>query len=406
MAPRHIVVAVALAALNFPVATATATEGPIVEGPLEADQSVAGADETSSTPGTPAPVSGSGPPGSFTRELWSEEEVGGENGLSVISSTAAGTFALTGVVFDDSTTAAVTGANVYLIDPFPLCHRAESTSPSHLEPAGPGDCGTARTVASTTTDSQGAFAFINMPPAPYLHLRVDGSGFGTYQLLNGRYLEDETYVSTIELGPTAQTFDESGTKADSTLSAATAGSGYDSNGRVPPTLLVAQYPQASDCSVGGSLRTVRRFPWRFYVLHTMSGEIFGTAFPGGAFKIEAAKAIAQAIQSYAWYHRVRGGNAAGGADVDNTTQFQCFKPHRPVRRSWRTWVGDILDERIADSNNDIQLTQYRAGTYNCVEGGIHAPDGNILSQLGSRRARNNAASTTGAASTTTTTPDT
>jgi hypothetical protein len=385
MAWRRISVAfaIAVAALFLVAVGAGADDPPVVEGPLEADQSPAGADETSSTPGTPAPVSGSGPPGSFTRELWSEEEVGAENGLSVVSSTAAGTFALTGVALDGSTGGPVAGARVFLIDPYPLCHRPERASRSEGA-GGPSGCGSPRTVASTTADSRGAFAFINIPMAPYLHLRVERAGFGTYEVRNVRYFENETYVTTVELGPTAQTYDESGTKADSTRTGASVGSGYDSNGRIPPSLLVARFPQTRPgCEQAGSLLSVRRYPWRFYVLHTMSGEIFGSDFPNGAFKIAAAKANAQAISSYAWYHRIRS-TAAGSADVDNTTRFQCFKPHMPVMRKWRTWVEDPLDERIADANNDILLTQYRRGTYSCVEGGDHAPDNNILSQLGSK----------------------
>jgi hypothetical protein len=215
------------------------------------------------------------------------------------------------------------------------------------------------------------------------NLTVTKTGYGSYAVNYVQYLPDETYVVTAELGAVAQTYNESFSAADSTLTAASSGSGYDSDGRVPPSLRVAQFPQASNCSANGSLLRVRRYPWRFYVLHTMSGEIPGDFWPGGFFHIAAAKSVAQAIQSYAWYHRIRGGNAAGGADVDNTTSFQCFKPQRPVRRVWRSWVGDITDERVADSNNNIQITQYRAGSYNCTEAGFPA-NGNILSQLGAK----------------------
>jgi hypothetical protein len=370
-------VAIVLAAIHFASGSAGAAEGAIVEGPLDADQSAAGADETSHPAATPTPVSGTGQTGSYTRELWSEEEVGGENGLSVVSSTASGTFALTGLVLDGDTGAPIPGATVRLVDPCPTCYGPASAA-AFGPPGGPA------TVASTTTDAAGSFAFINVTPAPTLNLGVTKTGYGSYAVNGVQYNSNETYVTTAELGATSQTYNESGTKANSTLTGASVGSGYDSNGRVPPSLLVAQFPQAvPSCQPAGSLLRVRRYPWRFYVLHTMSGEIFGSGFPNGAFRIASAKANAQAINSYGWYHRIRS-TAAGSADVDNTTNFQCFKPHRPVMRKWRTWAEDILDERIADGNNDIQITQYRAGTYNCVESGDHAPNNNILSQLGSK----------------------
>jgi hypothetical protein len=104
---------------------------------------------------------------------------------------------------------------------------------------------------------------------------------------------------------------------------------------------------------------------------------------GGFFKEASSKAVAQAIQSYAWYTRRFRETAAGGADVNNTTEYQCFKPHVRVRRSFRRWVNDILNERIVE-NARVQNTEYRAGTYNCVESGLHAQNGNVLSQLGAK----------------------
>jgi hypothetical protein len=269
-----VTITILLAALYFAVATARAAEGTIVEGPLAADQSAAGADQTSYPAATPTPVSGTGQTGSYTREPWSEEEVGGENGLSVVSSTASGTFALTGIVLDGDTGAPVQGAAVRLVDPCPTCYRPERAA-ALGPPGGP------VTVAAATTDGAGSFAFINISPLPRLDLTVTKTGYGFYAVQGIHYSSDETYVTTVELGPTQQTYNEAGTKSDSTLTAASAGSGYDSNGRVPPSLQVAQFPQAfPSCAPAGSLRRVRRYPWRFYVLHTMSGEILGSGFPG------------------------------------------------------------------------------------------------------------------------------
>ncbi len=61
--------------------------------------------------------------------------------------------------------------------------------------------------------------------------------------------------------------------------------------------------QAADCSAASTSGTVRRYPWSFYVLHTIAGEIKGRGFPGGAFDVAATRAVMAAVQNFAWYHR-------------------------------------------------------------------------------------------------------
>jgi hypothetical protein len=94
--------------------SAVADEGPIVEGPRNADQSPTSTNETSYTTATPTPVAASGSVGTVAREVWSAEEIDSENDLAIVTSTAAGTFALTGVVQDEVTGAPVGGATVSL----------------------------------------------------------------------------------------------------------------------------------------------------------------------------------------------------------------------------------------------------------------------------------------------------
>lgn len=79
-----------------------------------------------------------------------------------------------------------------------------------------------------------------------------------------------------------------------------------------------------------------------------------------------------------------GGSAAGGADVDNSTSYQCFKPQYPVRRevlrSWRAWLQEVLQNRVVDSNGNIQQTQYRAGSSQTCADPAYPANGNLLSQ--------------------------
>jgi hypothetical protein len=326
------------------------------------------ADET--TPDQPAsatPVDGSGGTGlaaaatTYTTDVWSADDVDNASGLHVISSTATGTFALTGVVLDQAGGTPVSGATVTLSN---VCSGCSDLS--------------------ATTNATGAFAFINVPASTPPTLAVAAGGFGSYTVSNFGASPDEQYATTVGLTTAAQSYDDSTQPADGTATAASASSGYASDGRVPPFITVAEFPQAIDCSAQSSSYVTRRYSWRFYVLHTMQGEIgadFGPA-NGGFFHQQASKAVAAAIQNYAWYARQHS-NAAGGADIDNTTRYQCFMPHKIVRQAFHTWLEDVLDERIATSSNTIQQTFYKAGGYSCAESAYPA-NGNDLSQFGAK----------------------
>jgi hypothetical protein len=293
--------------------------------------------------------------------VWSADDVDNPTGLHVISSTATGTFALTGVVLDQAGGTPVSGATVTLSS---VC-------------AGCSDL-------SATTNTTGAFAFIDVPASTPPTLAVAAAGFGSYTVSNFGASPDEEYATTVALTTAAQSYDESTQPADGTATAASASSGYASDGRVPPFITVAEFPQAADCSAQSSSYVTRRYSWRFYVLHTMQGEIggdFGSA-NGGFFHQQASKAVAAAIQNYAWYARQHS-NAAGGADIDNTTRYQCFMPHKIVRQAFHTWLEDVLDERIATSSNTIQQTFYKAGGYSCADS-AHPANGDDLSQLGAK----------------------
>ncbi|MDQ4126012.1 MAG: carboxypeptidase-like regulatory domain-containing protein [Actinomycetota bacterium] len=345
------------------------------EGPLAIDQTPATArDVAVPAPAAPIPVSADGVVGSFTTELWSPQETGAERGLRVVNSTDADTAAVTGIVLNEDTRDAVAGATVQLYDPCPTCYGPES--------AGAAGTTAGAVVVQTTTDSNGAFAFKDVPPAPDLDLTVSASNYGLYTVKRTSYYRNEYYETTVELESQPQTYDDKASKSESTAFAAASGSGYDSHARVPPFITVAIRPTDQLCAPSGNASRARRYPWRYYVLHTLAGEI------DQRWRREANRAVGAAIQNYAWYHRIRGGTAQLGADVDNTTRFQCFKRFKQIPGSWRDWVEDVLDERIV-SNDQIHLTQYRAGVYTSGCSDPNYPqDGNILSQEGARKRDN------------------
>lgn len=147
---------------------------------------------------------------------------------------------------------------------------------------------------------------------------------------------------------------------------------------MPPSIKVRLYSHVNGCQAGNFRRT-RNYPWKFYVLHVAVAEI-NTNWIEKAWKANAA-----AQQNYAWYHRIQ------DSPINNTTQYQCFKPHRRVPTRWKRWIGDVNDERLKLGNGNVQQTQYRAGRYDCSES-LYPADGNKLSQNGSRaRADSNTA---------------
>jgi hypothetical protein len=92
---------------------------PVAEGdPSASDQSGVTGDDSSPSPATASVVSPTGPAptGSYTLDTWSSDASAADDGLSVVSSTSASTFALTGVVVDAATGAPVANAAVSLAD--------------------------------------------------------------------------------------------------------------------------------------------------------------------------------------------------------------------------------------------------------------------------------------------------
>ena len=70
------------------------------------------------------------------------------------------------------------------------------------------------------------------------------------------------------------------------------------------------------------------------------------------------------------------------AHLENTTNDQCFKPHRKIPTSWGDRVGDVLERRIVNNSDNIVHTFYRSGVQECVEAPPYDQNGNRLSQWG------------------------
>jgi Carboxypeptidase regulatory-like domain len=138
-------------------------------------------------PAKPKPVSLDGVVDEYETEFWDAAETDSVGGLCVVSKTAAGTFAISGIV-NGGQRRPVSGAKVAL---------------ESLGPAGP------NVRADTVTDVDGAFAFVDMPAqgtASCYRTSVEALGFGRYLLISDDLAPGQTYEQTIELGKEPQTY--------------------------------------------------------------------------------------------------------------------------------------------------------------------------------------------------------
>ena len=167
----------------------------------------------------------------YSTSVWDAESSLAPTSLAVTSSTRSGTAALTGVVVDQNSNSPVAGAVV------------------KATPAG-------GATTQTTTDSNGAYGFIDMPASTAgtsYTLSVQATGYGDFTELNDVYLADNTYQQTVPIGNVTQTYDESVPVAETAPTSA-ASSGGDQTGRylsqrhIPPTIRVGFMTRQSNCS--------------------------------------------------------------------------------------------------------------------------------------------------------------
>jgi hypothetical protein len=316
--------------------------GPVADigdevGIPESDNAEIAADLTESTPAAAEPISpiGPAPPGTYTTELWSGASTGTEDGLLVVSSTAPGTSAVTGVARDMTTGDPVSGASVTLTG------------------------GT--TQLATTSNAAGAYAFIDIPSGSY-ELSIAAPNYGAYRLLNNTMGADATYQVTADLDTTAQTFDESDV-ATVQGPPTNPGTAY-SQTRVPPTIRVGVFPlhppgavdsegHSLNCSRSADSYTVVTYPFDYYILRVAKQEVSIVQYnkPG-------EQAFFALAQNYGWFHKT----LPGPFDIENSTRHQCFRPERMVDRRWNSWLQDNLDERVIRSDGKLLETLYLAGS--------------------------------------------
>lgn len=333
------------------VASASPTEIDL-SGPTATDQTPPTSSLVVDTVTAPTATSVNGDStASLTTSVLSPYYVDSPADLQVYTSTESGTSAVTGVVTGNS--GVISGATVIL-------------QPS----AG----GSATTV---TSDSNGGFAFVNMPvgsSGTAYTISVSAPGYGSYAVTNDMYLPDLTYEMTVSLTTSAQSYDASQTVSQGTQSTADTGAlaPYTSFHRPPPTIKVAMYAQGANCTPSGSF-TIKQYPFEYYALHVTASEIFHN------WPETVVRANMVAITNYAWHFVRHPPNSS--YNVDDTTNFQCFETFQKIPSSWPGWMDGMFGSALQQSG-DIEITQFRAGNNECSDPSFPA-NGNILSQLGS-----------------------
>ena len=344
---------------------AVADEDALV-GELSANQAPADVVESDPSPAAPQPATPSGvlPSGSYATEVWDSSEVGNDRGLEVVSSTALGTFATSGIVKDETFELPIAGAAVTVT--------------------------VGGTTVSTTTDSNGAWAVANMPPGPTDLTISAPPSYGSYQLTNSQSSPDTTYEQTVSLSTTALSEDDTPDTVDLTeqdQAIEPPGQAF-SQSRVPPTMRVRMlnlYPVGSpnqkNCAPlpgepGKSdqtpFRPVKTYPFDYYVERVAYQEL-------GSFGLNdvGMKGNFALIQNYGWFHKTKGGSY----DVDNSTRYQCFRERRRVDRRWRQWIKDVLDERVTTAQNKLRETRYFGNQIRGCSDPAYPQHGDIAGQL-------------------------
>jgi Carboxypeptidase regulatory-like domain len=325
------------------------------------DQSAdTGSDEVPTTPVAPQPMSPLGvvDPSMYSTELWDAESTEVQNGLQVITSTAPGTAAVTGVALNDAAARQpLAYATVTLMD-------------------------AVGTQTTTSTDSQGGFAFINMPAGVY-SLTISAPPLGTYRLINDTYEAGGTSELTALVSTEAQTYDASQTAEDSDAATPQTPKKYPSFSRIPPTINVADVKPGSHCvaTISDSAASVRTYDWKYYLLHVAENEVANQHYNEDAFK-----AFALTASNYAWYYKIYPRSyLPAGADTDNSTHFQCMRPGRISNHRWVGWINEALRYRVvtpATKPAGIYDTEYLQGS----QGSCTSPHAGVsstqLTQIG------------------------
>jgi hypothetical protein len=277
-------------------------------------------------------------PSTYSTELWDVETTEVQSGVQVITTTAPGTAALTGVALND----------------------AAARQP--LYPATVTLTDAVGNTTTTTTDSQGGYAYINMPAGVY-SLTISAPPLGTYQLINDTYDPDSTSQLTALVSTEAQTYDQSQTASDSGAGTPPPPKVYPSFSRIPPVINVADVKPNSQCDPtisDAAAAPPRPYDWKYYVLHVAQNEVANQHYNEAAFK-----AFALTASNYAWYYKIYPKSyVPAGVDADNSTNFQCMRPGRITDPHWVGWINEALRYRIVTPSTKpagIYDTEYKAG---------------------------------------------
>jgi hypothetical protein len=127
-------------------------------------------------------------------------------------------------------------------------------------------------------------------------------------------------------------------------------------------------------TISDSAASVRTYDWKYYVLHVAENEVASLHYNADAFKT-----FAVAASNYAWYSKLYPRSyLPAGADIDNSTHFQCMRPGRISDARWVGWINQALRYRLVTPSTKpagIYDTEYKAGT----SGSCASPHGGVSS---------------------------
>jgi Concanavalin A-like lectin/glucanases superfamily len=314
-------------------------------------------------------ISPSGPVSSdsYSTIVATSDETEMPSGISVVTSTADGTWALTGGVIDINSGAPISGASVQIsyVQTCSSCNPPPPPSP-----------------VTATASSSGAFAFINMPlpPTDYAaQLTVTSSGYGTYTLTNLVTEANNERTATVMLDADNQTWDDaivptstSSSAGDSeytidnsllaTIDDAKASGLYGSVRRIPPMIKVHEYSLLMpSCSQGSHDYHRHWYRTEFYLLHVLRGESYA------GWPEQAIKANMAAAENYAWYFMLKTRDSSKAA-LTNTSLYQCFPraattsvkwmAQHPAGPHWSSWLHDDVEKTWIGPDDAVLETQF------------------------------------------------
>jgi hypothetical protein len=341
-------------------------------GPVAADQPPAAGESDGATPVAPSATSPVGPvnPNDYTAETWAPEETETDEQLAVITSTQPGTTAVTGIVTDEATAAPVAGANVTM---------------AYVDASG------ATQSVSTTSDSSGGYAFVNMPPETYT-VTFTASGHGALTFTDDTYEADQTYELTAPLAAADETYDgaiDSDTdNADSDYPPPT--QGQFSTVLPPPSIRVALLPLNNPNSAlvkeqkkyacgaadeySSATTEVRRYSMFRYLARVAYREIAVVHY-----NELANDAFSSMTGNFAWYHATLPGpfdvmNAGGLPNPSvntggNRYSFQCFGDRKgKVITGLQDNIITAMKWHFSGHGSPIYETSFNSGiSTNCTD---------------------------------------